>query len=160
MTQTLEPLLGSHPFFARLASPYLALVVDCATNVEFDDGEYLFREGTRSDLFFLLREGALALEVTALSGTEPVTVQTLGPGDIAGFSWLTPPHRGRCAGRAVGRGGAVELDGARLRDKCEEDPRLGYELMRQFAALASTRLQATRLQLLDGYGLAGTPSGR
>jgi len=47
---------------------------------------------------------------------------------------------------------AVELDGAYLRNKCEEDPRLGYELMRGFAALAATRLQATRLQLLDVYG--------
>jgi len=156
MPQTLEPLLGSHPFFARLTSPYLALVVGCAANVLFDDGEFLFREGTRSDVFFLLRDGGLALEVAAPSGTGALTVQTLGPGDIAGFSWLIEPHVWRFDGRAVGQVRAVELDGAYLRNKCEEDPRLGYELMRAFAALASTRLQATRLQMLDMCGHAHT----
>jgi hypothetical protein len=46
------------------------------------------------------------------------------------------------------------MDGACLRGKCAADPRLGYELMRRFARLATVRLQATRLQLLDVYGHA------
>ena len=83
-----------------------------------------------------------------------VTVQTVGPGEMAGFSWLLGPHRWQFDGRAVGRVHAVELDGTCLRAKCDADPRLGYELMQRFARLATRRLQATRLQLLDVYGHA------
>ena len=79
-------------------------------------------------------------------------VQTLTAGDVAGFSWLIEPHRWEFDGRAVERVRAVQVDGACLRAKCDEDPRLGYELMRRFAALATSRLQATRLQLMDVYG--------
>jgi CRP-like cAMP-binding protein len=81
-------------------------------------------------------------------------VQTLREGDVAGFSWLIEPHRWEFDGRAVERVRAVRMDGTCLRAKCEEDPRLGYDLMRRFAALTTSRLQATRLQLLDVYGHA------
>lgn len=70
------------------------------------------------------------------------------------FLWLLQPHRGEFDGRAVGRVLAFQMDGACLRDECERDPVLGYELMRRFSALAVARLQATRLQLLDVYGHA------
>jgi hypothetical protein len=52
----------------------------------------------------------------------------------------------------VGVTRAVSLDGVCLRGKCDEDPRLGYELMRRFARIIMDRLSATRLRLLDIYG--------
>jgi len=53
---------------------------------------------------------------------------------------------------------AVALDGKCLRDKCETDHHLGYEVMRRVTRIIEHRLQATRLQLLDVYG--GVPSRR
>jgi hypothetical protein len=47
---------------------------------------------------------------------------------------------------------AIVFDGACLRDKCEADHDLGYELMKRFAQIITERLQATRLRLLDVYG--------
>ena len=84
-----------------------------------------------------------------------VTVQTLGEGEVAGFSWLMGPHRWQFDGRAVTRVRAIEMDGACLRAKCEADPRLGFDLMRRFASVATRRLQATRMQIMDVYGHAG-----
>jgi len=71
---------------------------------------------------------------------------------VAGFSWLIPPHLWEFDGRAVEPVRAVRMDGTCLRAKLDDDPRLGYELMRRFARLTVKRLQATRLQLLDVYG--------
>ena len=106
-----------------------------------------------ADAFFLIREGRLALEIAA-PNRGPLVLQTLDAGDVAGFSWLIEPHRWEFDGRAVERVHAIQMDGACLRGKCDSDPRLGYELMRRFAGLATNRLQATRLQLLDVYGHA------
>ena len=55
-------------------------------------------------------------------------------------------------GRAVEPCRLVTFDGACLRQKCEADHELGYQLMTRFAAKVIDRLQTTRLQLLDVYG--------
>ena len=153
MPQTLEPLLRGHKFFAGLDSDYLTLLTGCASNVVFAADSFLFREGEPAETFYLIRDGKVALEIAA-PGRGALVVQTLGPGDVAGFSWLFDPHRWEFDGRAVERVLAVQMDGACLRGKCDADPRLGYELMQRFAGLMTSRLQATRLQLLDVYGHA------
>jgi len=152
--QPLDRLLREHKFFAGLDPEHLTLLVGCARNTVFPAGAFMFREAGPADEFFLIRDGVLALEVTG-PGQGPITVQTLVAGDVVGFSWLIERnHRWQFDGRVVERIRALELDGVCLRAKCEADPRLGYELMRRFAGLASDRLQATRLQLLDVYGHA------
>ena len=153
MPQTHESLLRDHKFFAGLDPAHLSLLAGCAANEVFPADSLMFREGNPAEAFYLIREGRLALEIAA-PGRGALVVQTLGEGDVAGFSWLIEPHRWEFDGRAVDRVRAVRVDGTCLRGKCEEDPRLGYELMRRFAALTTSRLQATRLQLLDVYGHA------
>jgi len=148
-------VLRSHPFFAGLSDEHLVLVTGCAATVAFPTGAFLFHEGDPADTFYLIRGGSVALEIVA-PGRGALTVQTLSAGDVAGFSWLLEPHRWESDGRAVERVLAVKMDGACLRGKCDEDPRLGYELMRRFSSLAVIRLQSVQLQLLDVYGHANS----
>jgi CRP/FNR family transcriptional regulator, cyclic AMP receptor protein len=154
LPQTLEPLLRDHEFFAGLDAEHLTTIAGCAKNVVVGEGVYLFREGEPADRFFVIRDGRAALEVAA-PGRGQIVVRTFAAGDVLGFSWLVERHhRLQFDGRVLTRLRALEIDGACLRGKCEADTRLGYELMRRFAALASDMLQATRIQLLDVYGHA------
>ena len=148
---TLEPLLRDHPFLKDLDPEYLALLAGCAMNVRFAGGSFMFREGEAASQCFLIREGKIALEIAA-AGRGSIIVQTVGAGDVVGFSWLLEPHEWQFDGRVVEPVRAFALDGTCLRGKCAEDPRLGFELTQLFARLAIQRLQATRLQLLDVYG--------
>lgn len=152
MPQTLEPSLSRHAFFAGMDPRYLALIASCTANVAFPGNAFLFREGAKAAKFYLIDAGSVALEIAAPG--QVVTVQTLGEGDVAGFSWLLDPQRWQFDGRATAPVRALEVDGTRLRSACESDPRLGFDLMRRFARLATRRLQATRLQILDVYGHA------
>jgi CRP/FNR family transcriptional regulator, cyclic AMP receptor protein len=152
--QTLEPILREHEFFADLPPGYLELLAGCAFNVRFAAGSFLFREGGQADTFYLIRHGKVAIEVSA-PGRAPIIVQTVGPGGVVGFSWLFGPHSWQFDARAVELTRAVALDGACLRAKCEQDTRLGFDLMQRFAQVAVQRLQATRLQMLDVYGHVG-----
>jgi CRP/FNR family transcriptional regulator, cyclic AMP receptor protein len=153
LPQTLEPLLRDHKFFAGLDPDYLSLIAGCAANEVFPADAFLFREGEPAQTFYLIREGKVALEIAA-PGRGALVVQTLGEGEVVGFSWLIAPHRWEFDGRAVEPVRALRMDGTCLRAKFDDDPRLGYELMRRFARLTVNRLQATRLQLLDVYGRA------
>lgn len=146
----LDVVLARQPFFNGLAPKYLELLAGCSTNVRFEDGEYLSREGAPADEFYLIREGRVAVEV-ASSERGAIMVQTIEPGAVFGYSWLIPPYRWTFDGRAVGPVFATALDGACLRGKCEEDRDLGYEMMKRFAQVMVDRLSATRLQMLDLY---------
>lgn len=149
--ETLEPLLVEHPFFEDLDAEHLRLIVGCAANVRFPAGAFLFRAGDEANQFFLLRAGSVALEI-AVPGKPPLVIQTLGEGEILGWSWLIPPYHWMYDARAVASVRAIALDGKCLRTKCESDHDLGYELLKRFAHIMERRLEATRLQLLDVYG--------
>ena len=150
-TESLERILGEHPFFKGLEEPYLQLFVDCASNVCFNAGETIFREGDEANTFYLIRHGKVALETSAPQrGT--VIIQTLGEGEVLGWSWLVAPYRWRFDGRAVELTRAIALDGECLRGKCEEDHNLGYELMKRVSHVMEKLVEATRLQLVDVYG--------
>jgi len=150
--QTLEPILAKHPFFKGLEPRYLQLITGCASNVRFDAGTYIFREGEPASQFFLIREGKVALEIHG-APRGPITIETIETGEVLGWSWLFPPYRWHFSGRVIEPTRAIALDGVCLRNKAEEDPRLGYELMKRVAQIMMERLQATRMQVLDVYNV-------
>lgn len=148
--ETLEPILAEHPFFKGLEKHYIELIVGCSSNVRFDAGKSVFRAGEEANEFYLVRHGKVALEVY-VPGRGPITIETISEGEILGWSWLIPPYHWRFDARAVDLTRAIALDGKCLRDKCEKDHDLGYELLKRFADIIVQRLEATRLQLLDVY---------
>ena len=149
--KTLEPMMAEHAFFRDLPPEYLRILVGCASNAVFEAGSYIFREGGDADNFYLIREGLVALETNA-PGHRAVTVQTLSNGEVLGWSWLVPPYHWSFDARAINLTRAVALDAVCLRERCERDPRLGFELLKRFAGVIAERLQAARMQALDVYG--------
>ncbi len=148
--RTIDELIGESQTFAGLEPAQLELIAGCARNEHVDAGTMLLREGEPADQFFLIRHGVVALELDAPSG--PLVIQTLGDGEVVGWSWLFAPYRWQMDGRAISDCSLVNFDGACLRGKCEADHELGYQLMSRFAANVIDRLQATRFQLIDVYG--------
>ena len=49
---------------------------------------------------------------------------------------------------------ATSIDAQCLRRKCDDNPALGYELMKRFLPILADRLQAARVQLVDLYAPA------
>lgn len=151
MTQ-LQDILAAHPFFEALENAHLELLVGCARNVRFPRDTYLFHEGEEANDFYLLRFGRVALEMVVHA--RPVLVTTLEPGEVVGWSWLVPPHHWHFSVRAIELTRAIALDGRCLREKCQADHDLGYELLRRFAHDIEQRLYRAWMQLVDIYGPA------
>jgi len=147
----LERIVKEHAFFADLTDDFCKLVCGCAKNVRFEAGDYLFREGDPADQLYVVREGRVAMELSA-PGHGSMTFQTVGEGEIVGISWLIPPYRWTYDAKALERIRAIAIDATCIRRKCEDDHDLGYELMKRFVPVIIERLHATRLQMLDVYG--------
>lgn len=151
MPRSLENLLADVPFLEGLPPAALTLIAGCAGNVHFAAGENLFREGDAADTFYIVRHGSVALE-TFVPARGPVVIETIEAGEVIGWSWLFTPYRWHFDARALTAVRATAFDGACLRQKCDDDPALGYNLMGRFAQVLIERLQWTRLRLLDVYG--------
>jgi CRP/FNR family transcriptional regulator, cyclic AMP receptor protein len=150
--ESLEPILRTHPFLEGLDSRFMELITGCASNVRFNAGEFLFHEDEEANQFYIIRQGRVAVESQA-AGMEPIIIHTVEAGDILGWSWLVPPYYWHFDAKAVELTRAIALDGKCLRQKCENDHELGYELLKRFTNIITQRLEATRMQLLDFYGV-------
>ena len=149
--RSLQELLVEHPFFAGLDEATVGMLVGCASNVHYRPGEYLFREGDPADRFFVVRRGRVALDLHG-PGQAEMVVDTVDEGGVVGWSWLVPPYHWFFDARAMQEVSAVAVDASCLREKCEQDPALGYALMQRVAGVMYHRLQSARIRLLDLYG--------
>jgi CRP-like cAMP-binding protein len=144
----LYALVAQQPFFKGLAPHQLQLLADSAMKMQFEAGESIFEEGSPANRFYLILEGAVALE-SEVKDRGRITIQTLGPGNDLGWSWFFPPFYAHLSARALKPTKTIFFYGTRLRDECEKDHELGYQLMRRIAEVGTQCLKATQLRLAE-----------
>ena len=137
--------LAEQPFLEGLPVEHLKLLVKGAKSVKFKVGDRILTEGGPANLFYLLLEGSVELEASVLKG-QPVPIQTLGAGDLLGWSWLFPPFCWHFDARAVLPTKAILFYAKHVRELCEQDHDLGYELMKRVSIILIQRLQCSRSQ--------------
>lgn len=141
-------LLRSQPFFEGLSDPFLSALVPSARLVGYDTGATIAREGDPAREFCLILQGKVALELVPHDRPR-LTVLTLGPGEVFGWSWLVAPHLWRSDARALKPTRVLGVDGERLRNALEAHPSDGYRFLLRFVPVLGQRLDATRWQVLD-----------
>lgn len=151
MIHSLESIIRDHAFFQGLGEKHIEFITGCARNARFEEYQYIFHEGDPAERFYFIREGLVSIELT-IPHRGPTTLQTVRDGDVLGWSWLTPPYRWHFDARTLRPTHVLDFDGECLRQKCEKDHDLGYEVLKRFASVVTERLDAARLQLLDLYG--------
>lgn len=157
--QDLTQSLQKHPFLLDMDEDLIKTLTSCASNVVFQEGTRLFREREDAKLFFLIRGGRVGLEIQA-GERGAIRIQTVGPGEVLGWSWLISPYRWHFDALALEQVHAFSIDASCLRSKCETDNHFGYEMLRRFSTVLERRLEATRLQLLDIYGVYMRDGGK
>ena len=158
-TERFESVLRETPIFADLEPEHIVAIAGCATSMSFPANEKIYEEGQPADRFLIIQEGRVAIDMESVH-RGVLTVHTVGPGEVLGWSWLFPPYEWHYDARAVKDTSAIALDADVLRAKIEEDPALGYALMKRFSSIMLTRLEATRMQLMDIYDMSpSTPPG-
>lgn len=145
---SLGELIAQQPFFAGLEARHLQLLTGAALEMQFAAGDSLFAEGSSANRFYLILEGRVVLE-TELEERGAFPIQTLGPGDDLGWSWLFPPYLLQHGARALVPTKTIFFYGTRLREQCEQDHEFGYQLMQRVAVVVIQRLQATQQRLME-----------
>ncbi len=150
--------LAEHAFARGLSAGSLDRLASLAASVEMPAGQRIFEEGEHASRLWLIRTGRVVLDLR-VPGRARLIVETLGPGDELGLSWLSPAPQwqfGACAQLPVS---AFELPSAGVVELCEADNELGYQLTRRLLSTAISRLQAARIRILDLYGAPSSAVG-
>ncbi len=147
---SLEALKTTAQLLVDLDQDELEFLESVATEIVFPAGAIIFEEDQYADTFYLVADGKTGLEVVFASGP-PVLLETVGPGEMLGVSWLTHPFRWNWRARALTRATLVAFDADAVRKECLENCKLASRVYLTVADEAQRRLHATRVRLLDLY---------
>jgi CRP/FNR family transcriptional regulator, cyclic AMP receptor protein len=143
---TAEALAG-HPFLHGMSRDHLAVLAEAASDVTFPARHRLFEDGGSASRFWLVQSGQVTLDLH-VPGQGQVRIDTIGMGELLGWSWLFPPYKWAFGAVAASPVEAFEFDGRAVRACCASQPVLGYEVTRRLAHVVAKRLQATRVKLI------------
>ncbi len=144
-----EAQVAAHPFFAGMSAHYIRLLADCAIATRFEKDQVIFRAGETANRFYLIESGKIVLEAGENAGCAPVIIDRIGAGDLLGWSWIFPPYIWHFTARAVELTNSIFFYGTILREYCDKDSALGYELFKRMSEVMIRRLQGARSQLLE-----------
>src|SRR5579864_2029073 len=139
--------LAAHPFLRGMFPDQLDALAEAARDVKFPARHRLFEDGGSANRFWLIQSGHVLLDLH-VPGEGPVVIETIGMGQLLGWSWLFPPYQ--CAFGAVAATAveAFEFDAGLVRERCAAHPELGYEFNQRITRVLAKRLQATRIRLI------------
>jgi len=150
--------LANHAFARGLSAERLDRLAALASTVKMPAGQRFFEEGGHASKLWLISSGRVVLDLR-VPGQQRLIVETLGPGDELGLSWLSPAAQWQFGAYAQLPVSAFELPTAGLVELCEADYELGYQLTRRLLGTAISRLQAARIRILDLYGAPASAAG-
>lgn len=136
--------LRRYPYFSGIQTNTLAAIAVAGEEQHYKAGEILFREGARSEYFFVLEEGEVEILYELKGG--PRVVDTLGAGDLLGWSSIVEPHRATASAVARVDCLTLRIDGSRLLAQCKADTTFGYKLMTHITRALSRRIDRARIR--------------
>ena len=138
-------------FLEGIGDEAVEQIAEIARMVEFAAGAMIFRQGEPAKKIYLVVHGTVSLEISA-PGVGCRRLMTIERGELLAWSPLLGHTQLTATARALTPTEAVEMSASQVLAMCEQNARLGYELLRQVADAMASRLNATRLQLIDIYG--------
>ncbi len=116
---TLDHILRTHAFTKGMDDRRIAALARLVTAVTFEEDELILEEGQRSQCFYLVTEGSVAVELR--TSAYAVRIQALAPGQVVGWSALLDDHDTLFQVRARERTRALRMDSVALKTACRVD---------------------------------------
>lgn len=140
--------LDTLPLFTNLSHTQRAAIAGVSEIRTYEAGARLFDEGGLADRCWIVLSGCVVVDA-ATQAHGRMGLQSIGPGELVGWSWLVQPYRWHFGATVVSPTRAAVVDTGALRQLADEDPALGYRLSLILIDALLNRLQATRTRLLD-----------
>jgi CRP-like cAMP-binding protein len=127
------------------------------------DGAWCFHGGSPASELYVLLQGRvqLSFDLSRFWDSDGyLTIETIEPNHVFGWSALVPPHEMTLAARCVGPSTVVALPREGLLALFECDREMGYQVMAGLSRLIGGRLRVTRQKLILAMGTTAHLQGR
>lgn len=141
-------LIRRYPFFSNFSIDQIVLLAKVAEEKAFERDYYFNHEGEELDTFYLILEGEIVLVTTLPQKEQEVILNTLGPGDIFGWSAFIPPYTATAGAKTISSSRVVAFDVIQLRKIFTEDSQFGYLMIVKIAQVIRDRLNSLRMETL------------
>jgi len=146
--------IRSDPAPSSLPADAMAALDDLALRAEFEAGQVILGEAATVPFLGIVEAGRVALRLH-VPGRGTVTIVTIEPGELLGWSAVVPPYRATSEAVAVDATQLITYDAVALRARLAAEPTLAAAILPALLAGVSDRLTTSWQQLLDVFG---TPS--
>lgn len=158
MTEVMDALRRSE-LFSGLSEAQLARVAALGEDLVVERGVVIVHEGEPGEQVFVVLQGMVEVQVargtaSGVSGSEPVErIVTLGPGQAFGEMAILDRGSRSATVRCIADDTRLyAIPGAALLTLSDENPRIGYLLMRNLALDLSFKLRHRNLRLGSNGG--------
>lgn len=131
-------VLRQFKLFAGLDEDSLEQVGKISHIRKFEASERLTAEGAAADNLYLILDGKAAVKVRGADGRQ-IPIDELGPGDMLGWAAVVAPHLYTASAWTTRRSRAIVVDGKHLRELCEQNRNLGYQVAKGIGEIISKR---------------------
>ena len=141
-------LIRRYPYFSGISIQQLTMLANMAEETEFDPDFYFHHEGDDIDKVYIIIEGEVSLLTTLPQQEKDVVINTLGAGDVFGWTSLLPPFTAGAGAKSVAKCRLIEFNSSMLREKFAADYEFGYLMMIKIAQIIRERLDSIVIETL------------
>lgn len=130
----------------------LGEIARLGTEVEFEEGDWLFHEQEEASHLYLILEGSISLCLTLYLNGRTQHVEATSPfgmREVIGWSAMVKPHIYTFGARAERKSRLIAIEGKQLRELMDDNPASGYYFLKNLAEVIGDRLTSTYVQLLS-----------
>jgi CRP-like cAMP-binding protein len=146
--KSIEELLKRSDMFAGLTEEQLARLVALATSHTYAEGDVIVEEDQKGARVYFVSSGRVDIEIRPpFSGRAAQKIATIKSGESFGELSLVDGFLRSATARAIERVEVVAFENTALEKLMEDDPRIGFRIMRNIASVLSARIRTTNMKL-------------
>jgi len=166
-------LLDGFSIFSAVQRDKLSAIAERCKLLEFKSNEVIFHQGDTArnlygildgevELSLLFQDRVLKADVDYEESIQarfevlekPIVIETLGPGDVFGWSALVNPRQLTATAKCSKHTRVFSLPADELKAMNDQDPATGYVIIEKLAEVIAQRLQARTDKLIETWGEA------
>lgn len=141
-------IIRRYPYFSGISLEQINLLANIAEETECEPNYYFHQEGDDIGKVYIILEGEISLVTSLPQQDKEVVINTLGTGDVFGWTSLLPPYTAGAGAKSIGKCKLIEFDSTQLRAKFVEDYQFGYLMMIKIAQIIRERLDSIVIETL------------
>ena len=135
--------------FKDLTDSELENIAEIAKREMYDANKRIFEEKSWASNLYLVVKGLVVIKLKGEKGVDQLPIDTVGPGDIFGWSAVTEPHAFTAAAWTTEKSEILVFNGKVLLDLFKKNNHIGYKVMSKVATVISSRLRKLNQQLAN-----------